>query len=246
MGSSKGKGERRTWNLLLVLGCLGRGSVDTDNQGVITLEGFKSQLFLGLNLLFLKLLDLTGKDLGGINGRVNAGGLDGNDNMTRVLEEVMGIDTDDTSLIGLSDISENDIDHPDEHAVLVGMTGIFDDGDDIGALLGHVDQITTRSVGELHGVDAALWAHNIGHMGHRGSRGTSKVQDLLARGNVDIVHTTEDTGGDLGTEGIPHTVLNLVSISSLNRDALLAVHSLTGHEVLGDEEILLTPGNEDT
>lgn len=85
-----------------------------------------------------------------------------------------------------------------------------------------------------------------------GTAGSTNVEDLGTRLHVDVVKTTQDTGSQLGTEGVPHTVLSLgdntiITSGGLDRDALLAVNSLTGGQVLGDEQILLTTtGNEDT
>lgn len=77
----------------------------------------------------------------------------------------MRVEGDDTGLIGLRNISEDDINHGDEHAVLVWVTGILNDGDDVGSLLGHVDEITTGSVRELNGVDETRWTDDIGNVG---------------------------------------------------------------------------------
>jgi len=56
----------------------------------------------------------------------------------------------------------------------------------------------------------------------------------------------------LGTEGVPDTVLDLgdgtvLVGGTLNRDALLAVHSLTRGQVLSDKHVLLAAtSDEDT
>jgi hypothetical protein len=56
----------------------------------------------------------------------------------------------------------------------------------------------------------------------------------------------------LGTEGVPDTVLDLgdrtiLAVGALDRDALLAVDSLTRGQVLSDKHVLLaTTSNEDT
>ena len=74
---------------------------------------------------------------------------------------------------------------------------------------------------------------------------------------MDVVHATEDTGCQLGAEGIPDAVLGLggcgrgvavggCSRGSVDGDALLAVDGLTGCEILGDEEIFFAAGDEDT
>ena len=39
-------------------------------------------------------------------------------------------------MVRLGNIGEDDIDHTDEHTVLVWVAGVFDDRDDVGALLG--------------------------------------------------------------------------------------------------------------
>ena len=74
---------------------------------------------------------------------------------------------------------------------------------------------------------------------------------------MDVVHATEDTGCQLGAEGIPDAVLGLggcgrgvavggCSRGSVDGDALLAVDGLAGSQVLGDEEILFAASDEDT
>jgi hypothetical protein len=41
---------------------------------------------------------------------------------------VVGVESNDTGLIGLGDIGKDDVDHLDEHAVFLGVTGVFYDG----------------------------------------------------------------------------------------------------------------------
>lgn len=73
----------------------------------------------------------------------------------------MGVQTDDTSLIGLRDIGEDGVDHADEHAVLQGVAGVFDDRDDVGAMRSHADQITAGTVRELNGVNGTGRADDV-------------------------------------------------------------------------------------
>jgi hypothetical protein len=49
-------------------------------------------------------------------------------------------------LVGLRHVGEDAVDHGDEHAVFVGVARVLDNGDDVGALLGHVDQVTSRPI----------------------------------------------------------------------------------------------------
>ena len=225
---------------------------------MVPLERLESKLLFRLDALLPKLGDLAGEDGLGGGGRVDTAGLDGDDHTTSNLEELVGVETDDTGLIGLGNIGEDAVDHADEHAVLEGVTGILDDGDDVGTVGGHVDEISAGAVGELDGVDGSGRADNVGNVRDGGTRGSTKVENLAAGAHVDALHTTKDTGGQLRTEGVPDTVFGLgrggcvavglvgARAGGVNADALLAVDCLTGSQVLGDEEILLAAGDEDT
>lgn len=235
---------------------LGPG-VDTDDHSVVSLEGLESKLLLGLDALLPKLLDLTREDGFGRCGRVDTAGLDGDHDTTTNLEELVGVETDDTGLIGLGNVGENAVDHADEHAVLERVTGVLDDGDDVGTVGGHVDEISAGTVGELDGEDGTGRTNDIGNVRDGGTRSSTEVENLAAGLDVNVVHTTEDTSGQLRTERVPDTVFGLGGGGSLavglgasggcvDADALLAVDGLTGGQVLGNEEILLAAGNEDT
>jgi len=194
----------------------------TDDNGVVTLEWLECDLFLGLHLLCLHLVNFGGKHGGRFSCGVNAAGLDGNDEVSTVLQEVVCVKGYDLSLIGLGDIGKDDINHTEKHAVLVWVTGILNDGNDVCSLLGNVDQITARTMRELNSVHQTLRADNIGHVGDCGSRGSSKIEDLGAWLDVNGLNTSENGSGQLGAEGVPCAVLNLL-IARLNGDALLAV-----------------------
>lgn len=67
---------------------------------------------------------------------------------------------------------------------------------------------------------------------------------------MNLVKTTKNTSSKLGTERVPHTVLDLLllalGVGAGDRDALLAVHALARGQVAGDKEVLLALGNVDT
>ena len=126
--------------------------------------------------------------LGGDCG-INAVSLDGDNEVATSLQEVVGVQSHDTGLIGLGNVSENAVHHIDEHAVLQGVAGILNDGDNVGAGLGHVDEVTAGTVGEFHGVHNTLGAHNVRNMGHSGTRGGTQVQHLLAGAHPDTFDT---------------------------------------------------------
>jgi len=81
-----------------------------------------------------------------------------------VLEEIVGIDGDNTSLIGLGNVSKDAIDHRDKHSVLVRVTGVLNDGDDVGTFLGNTDEITSGSVGEFNSIHQTFRSNNICHV----------------------------------------------------------------------------------
>lgn len=62
---------------------------------------------------------------------------------------------------------------------------------------------------------------------------------------MNLLNATQDSGSQLGAEGVPHTVLDLLAIG-LNGDALLAVDLGSGDKVPGDQGVLLAAGNEDS
>ena len=68
--------------------------------------------------------------------------LNGDDKVSLVLQEVGGIDGDYSGLIRLCHISKYDVHHAKQHPILMGMSGILDDRDDISPLLGHIDEVS--------------------------------------------------------------------------------------------------------
>jgi hypothetical protein len=232
----------------------GSALVDTDDHGVITLERLEGELLLGLDAHLPQLGDFLSEDSLGCGSRVDTVGLDGDDDTTANLQEETSVETDNTGLIGLGNVGEDAVDHADEHTVLERVTGILDDGNDVCAVGGHVDQVTTGAVRELDSEDGSLRTNDISNVRDGGTGGSTEVEDLGSRAHVDVVDTTKDTGSQLGTEGVPDTVLDsggsgilaVLSLLAADADTLLAIDALAGGQVLGDKEILLSAGNEDT
>jgi hypothetical protein len=165
------------------------------------------------------------------------------------------VQTNNTGLIGLRNIGKDAVDHADQHAVLERVTGILNNGDDVGAVGSHVDQITTGAVGEFNSENSSLGTNNVSDVRHTGTRRSTKVQHLAAGAHVDVVDTTEDTRRQLGSEGVPHAVFDaaggrVLAVCGVGRgsdaDALLAVDALAGGQVLGDKQILLAASDENT
>ena len=67
------------------------------------------------------------------------------------------------------------------------MPGVFDDGNNVGPLLGHVEQVPAAPVGKLDRVHHALGPDDVRHVGHGGSAGRPEVENLskkLGNGQV--------------------------------------------------------------
>lgn len=214
------------------------------------------ELFLGLYLLVSHLLNLTSKHNLWLGRAVDTVGLDTDKNTAASLQEEMRVETDNTGLIRLGNVSEDNIDHANEHAVAKRVTSVLNDGNNVGAVGSHADQVTAGTVGELDSVDGSSRSDDISDVADRGTAGRSEVEDLGTRLHEDIVETTKDTGSQLGTERIPHAVFDLrgsggvaVAIGGrgFDRNALLAIDGFTGSQVLRDQEILLaSTSNKDT
>ena len=61
--------------------------------------------------------------------------------MAASFQEVGSVNCNNSGLIGLRDVGKDRVDHGNKHAVLVGVAGVLDNRDDVGSLLGHVDQV---------------------------------------------------------------------------------------------------------
>ena len=140
----------------------------------IRLEG---KLLLRLKSFFSKFLYFSFEDDSGCVGTVDTASFNGDEEMSTVLEEMLAVHTHNSSLIGLGNISEDDIDHTDEESVFKRLSGVSDDRDDVVSLLGHVNQISTTSVREFNSVDCTGRSNDISNVGNSSSRGSTCAYD---------------------------------------------------------------------
>ena len=157
-----------------------RALVHANDHSVVTLERLKRKLLLGLDAHLPQLGDFLCEDGFGRGGGIDAVGLDGDYDSAANLEEEASVETDDTGLIGLGNVGEDAVNHAYEHAVLEGVTGnvsddysihqwsivpgVLNDGDDVCAVGGHVDQIASGAVREFDSEDSALWPHDVSYL----------------------------------------------------------------------------------
>ena len=81
--------------------------------------------------------------------------------MTSSFQKVVGVERNDTGLIWLGDISENTVDHSDQHAVFPGVTCVFDNWDNVRSLFSDVEQVTARSVRKFDSVNKTFRSDDI-------------------------------------------------------------------------------------
>jgi len=113
---------------------------------MITLIGLKSHLLDRAELLLSQDLHFLGVDDFWCDGRVDTCCLNGKDEVASVLDEHGCVHAENTGLIWLSNISENHVAHRHQHSVLLGVSSILNNGDDIGSLFSHVDEVTADSL----------------------------------------------------------------------------------------------------
>ena len=215
----------------------------------------QSELVLGLDAFGTHLVNLVGENFRRRGRAVNAVGLDGDQNTTSGLEEPASVHGNDTGLVGLGNISKDDINHGDNHAVAVRLAGILDNGDNVSALGSHADEVTAGTRRELDGVDETGGTNDVGDVRDRGTGGTTDVENTRAWPHVDVIGTTGNGGAKLASEGVPGTVLDLgrscraivVLLNLVDRDSLLAVNRLARSDIAGRDTILLAAtDDEDT
>ena len=98
--------------------------------------------------------------------------------MSFSFQKVVGVESDNSSLIGLRDIGEDAVNHSDEHSVLVRVTGVLDDWHNVGSRFGDVEQITAGSVRELDGVDETFGSDDVRNVRNCSSRSSTKIENL--------------------------------------------------------------------
>ena len=168
----------------------------SDQNAMIPLVRLQRQLLQRLEILALKLAHLPPEHRLRRGRRIDAARLDCDDRVPPVLQEVVRVQRHDARLVRLRDVGEHAVDHAHEHPVLEGVAGVLDDGDDVRAALGHVEQIPAGTVREFHGVHVPLGTDDVGHVGDgRAGRG-AEVQDLGAGFDPYVVDTPQDGGGD--------------------------------------------------
>lgn len=142
-------------------------------------------------------------------GRIDTRSLDGNDEVATVLNEHSGVETENTSLIGLGNISEDAVNHGHKHAVLLGVSCVLNDGDNVRSLLGHVDEVTAGSLREFDSIDGASGTNEVRHVRDGGTGSATEIEHLGSGLHVDVSDTGDDGRANLGSEGVPDTIFSL-------------------------------------
>lgn len=101
--------------------------------------------------------------------------------MSFSFQEVVRVESDNSSLVGLRNIGEDDVDHADEHSVLVRVTGVLDDRNNVGSSLRDVEQISAGSVRELDGVDETFGSDDVRNVRNCSSGSSTKIENLISK-----------------------------------------------------------------
>mmetsp|Transcript_9287 Transcript_9287/g.27687 ORF Transcript_9287/g.27687 Transcript_9287/m.27687 type:complete len:235 (-) Transcript_9287:1818-2522(-) len=172
--------------------------------------------------------------------------------MAAILQEVMGIQGNNTCLIRLCDVSKDAINHANQHAVFQRVSGILYNWNNVGSQLGNAQKIASGTMRELYGIHGSILSDNIRNVGDRSSSCSTNVKDFRAGFDPNIVNTAQNSSGDLRSEGIPYTVFCFHSGTTwfcrwcFNADSLFAIYSNTRRGVQCDQGIFLTTGYENT
>merc|ERR1712203_212731 len=110
------------------------------------------RLLLGFAAIFLELVHFGCEDCLRCCSGVDTVGLDGNENVAVVLEEVGCVQSHDACLVRLGHVGEDDIYHPNEHSVSLRLPGVLHDWHNIWPSLGHISEISSRPVREFYSI----------------------------------------------------------------------------------------------
>ena len=146
--------------------------------------------------------------------------------MSSIFQVKVRVVGNNSGLIRLGDISEDNVDKSDQESIVVGLTSVVDDWDNVGSLLRHIDKISSNSVRELDSVNDSLSSHNIRNMGNSGARSATEVKHLSARENASLGHAANHSCGNFRAIWVPHSVLNLLSVH-FDANTLLVVDGLS-------------------
>ena len=87
--------------------------------------------------------------------------LNGNHKVSSIPQEGVSIQGHNPGLVWLCHIGKDHIHHGDKHAVFVWVSGIFNHRNNVGPLLGQVDEVPARTVGELNCIDQTIRANDV-------------------------------------------------------------------------------------
>ena len=137
------------------------------------------------------------------------------------------------------------------------MSGVFDDGNDIRAMRGHVYQVPAATVREFHSEDCACGTNDVRDVRDRSPGGGAEVEHFGAGFHVDVFEAAQYACGELGAEGVPDAIFGFggdggVAVGGVDGggggfdgDAFFAVDGFAWGEVFGDEEVFFAAGYED-
>lgn len=153
--------KEKNWSVCLVLSHFALLLVLSCDDCVVPVELLDWELLFWCEALFSQDVDLTCKDDFWSHCGVDTAGLDRDDTEASLFEEVAGILAYNSGLIWLGDITEDAVNKWDKMTIVPRVRSVAEYGDNIWALLGNVEKITSTSWAELHSVHHACSSDNV-------------------------------------------------------------------------------------
>ena len=163
-------------------------------------------------------------------GWIDTVGLQWNKEFSTVLKIHVAVLSNNSGLIWLGNVSENDVNHTDQESVVLWLSGIMDNGNDVGSLLSHVDQISSNSVWELNCVNETFRTDDIRDVGNGSSRGGSEIKNLGSWVDTGFGDTSDDWCGNFGSIRVPYSVFYFLSVN-LDADSFFIIDTISRCEV---------------
>ena len=89
------------------------------------------------------------------------------------------------------------------------------------------------------------WANDICNMADTCSACGTEIQNFHARGDENMLESTEHTSSQLAPEWIPYTIFDLGALHiSVHRYPFFTINSFTWNETLGDQQMFFSFGDE--
>lgn len=132
-------------------------------------------LFDWPEFLLTESVDLLSEYLLRWDCRIDTACFDRDHKRATVLDKHGGIESQNSCLVRLGNVCKNDVHHRHKHAILLRMSCILDDRNDVCTLLRHVNEVTAGSLGKFNRINSASRANQVRDVRHSCTGSGSQV-----------------------------------------------------------------------